>query len=166
VINDAKHGYDVRGGDVGISAVRSPVWAWHDPRELEEGGDFEYMDLGRQTFLVRLVPHAGDWRDADVVRRTAELNQPAFALIETFHEGPLPQRRSFADDGGGDVVLTVVKSGEDGGYAVRAYETAGRAGRASLDVLGTRVEAEFGAHEIKTFVLRDGEARETDLLEW
>ena len=92
VANDAKYGYDVRGGDIGISAVRSPVWAWHDPRELEEDGDYEYMDQGRQTFLVRLVPHAGDWRDADVVRRAAELNQPPFALIETFHEGPLPQR--------------------------------------------------------------------------
>ena len=37
VINDAKYGYDVRGGDIGISAVRSPVWAWHAPRELEHG---------------------------------------------------------------------------------------------------------------------------------
>ena len=36
VINNAKYGYDVRGGDIGITAVRSPVWAWHDPRELEE----------------------------------------------------------------------------------------------------------------------------------
>jgi alpha-mannosidase len=166
VINDSKHGYDVRGGDIGISAVRSPVWAWHDPRELEEGGDFEYMDLGRQTFLVRLVPHGGDLRAADVVRRAAELNQPPFALIETFHEGPLPLARSFADDGGGDVVLTVVKGGEDGGYAMRAYETAGGRTHARLDVLGTAVEADFGAHEIKTFVLRDGAAVETDLLEW
>ena len=95
--NDAKYGYDVRGGDIGISAVRSPVWAWHDPRELEEGGDFEYMDQGRQTFLVRLIPHAGDWRAADVVRLAAELNQPPFALIETFHDGPLPQRASYAE---------------------------------------------------------------------
>jgi alpha-mannosidase len=165
VINDSKYGYDVRGGDVGISAVRSPVWAWHDPRELEEGGDFEHMDLGRQTFLIRLVPHAGDWRDAGAVRLAAELNQPAFALIETFHEGPLPLRRSFADDGGGDVVVTVVKGGEDGGYAIRAYETAGRAAHASLEVLGTTVEAALGPHEIATFVLRDGALRETDLLE-
>ena len=166
VINDAKHGYDVRGGDIGISAVRSPVWAWHDPRELEEGGDFEYMDQGRQTFLVRLVPHAGDWRAAGVVRRAAELNQPAFALIEAFHDGPLPPQRSFVDDGGGDVVLAVVKGGEDGGYAIRAYETSGRPARAAFDVLGTTVAAEFEAHEIKTFVLRDGEVAETDLLEW
>jgi alpha-mannosidase len=166
VINDAKHGYDVRGGDIGISVVRSPVWAWHDPRELEEGGDVEYMDLGRQSFRVRLVPHAGDWRDADVVRRASELNGPPFVLIETFHDGPLPQRRSFASDGGGDVVLGVVKRGEDGGWAARAYETAGRPARATLDVLGTTFEAEFGPHEIKTFVLRDGYVAETDLLEW
>jgi alpha-mannosidase len=166
VINDAKHGFDVRGGDIGISAVRSPVWAWHDPRELEEGGDFEYMDLGRQSFRVRLVPHAGDWREAGVVRIAAELNVPPFVLIETFHEGSLPPRRSFASDGGGDVVLTVLKRGEDGGLAARAYETAGRAARASLDVLGTTVDAEFDPHEIKTFVLRDGEVLETDLLEW
>jgi alpha-mannosidase len=162
VLNDAKYGYDVRGGDVGISAVRSPVWAWHDPRELEEGGDFEYMDLGRQRFTVRLVPHAGDWRAADVVRLAAELNQPPFALIETYHDGPLPQCRSFANDGGGDVVLTVLKQGEDGGVAVRAYESGGRDAAARLEVLGQTIDAEFGANEIKTFV--DG--RETDLLEW
>jgi alpha-mannosidase len=184
VLNDAKYGYDVRGtcvgsteqarsggagsagagagADIGISAVRSPVWAWHDPRELEEGGDFEYMDLGRQAFTVRLVPHAGDWREADVPRRALELNQPPFALIETYHDGPLPQRRAFADDGGGSVVATVVKRGEDGGVAVRAVETAGRACEATLDVLGRTIRASFGANEIKTFV--DGE--ETDLLEW
>ena len=165
VINDAKHGYDVRGADVGISAVRSPVWAWHDPRELEEGGDFEHMDLGRQTFRVRLVPHGGDWREAEVVRRAAELNQPPFALIETFHEGPLQQQRSFAADDGGSVLLSVLKGGEDGGYAVRAYETAGQPARASFDVLGTAIEAQFGPHELKTFVLREGRVVETDLLE-
>jgi alpha-mannosidase len=162
VLNDAKSGYDVHGGEIGISAVRSPVWAWHDPRELEDGGDFEYMDQGRQTFLVRLVPHAGDWREADVVRRAAELNQPPFALIETFHEGPLPQHASYASDGGGDVVVTVVKGGEDGGTVVRAFESTGRAAHATINALGRTIEADFGPNEIKTFV--DG--RETDLLEW
>jgi alpha-mannosidase len=156
VINDAKYGYDVRDGEIGISAVRSPVWAWHEPRELEEDGDFEYMDQGEQTFTVRLV------RNGDVVRLAAELNQPPFALIETYHEGSLPQQRSFADDGGGDVVMTVLKGAEDGaGYVVRAYESSGRPSRARLQVLGATIEADFGANEIKTFA----GARETDLLE-
>jgi alpha-mannosidase len=168
VINDAKYGYDVRGGDIGISAVRSPVWAWHDPRELEEGGEFEYMDLGRQNFLVRLVPHAGDWRAADVVRRAAELNQPPFVLIETFHEGPLAQSASYASDGGGAVVVTVVKGGEDGAaHVVRAYESTGRAAHATITVLDRTIDADFGPNEIKTFLLPHdgGAAVEADLLE-
>jgi alpha-mannosidase len=163
VINDAKYGYDVRSGDIGISAVRSPVWAWHEPRELEEGGDFEYMDLGRQTFNVRLVPHAGDWRAANVPRLALELNQPPFALIETYHDGPLPQRNSFASDGGGDVVVTVVKRAEDSdAWVVRAVETGGREAEARIEVLGSTITARFGPNEIKTFA---GE-KETDLLEW
>jgi alpha-mannosidase len=173
VISDAKYGYDVRAGDIGISAVRSPVWAWHDPRELEEGGDFEYMDQGRQSFLVRLVPHAGDWRAAGVVRLAAELNQPPFALIEGFHAGPLPQRASFVDDGAGGVVVTVVKAAEDGdgSLVVRAYESAGRpaGARIELPLLNRAIDADFGAHEIKTFrVSRDPDEAvvETSLLEW
>ncbi|MBA2384029.1 MAG: alpha-mannosidase [Actinobacteria bacterium] len=173
VLNDAKYGYDVRGGDIGVSAVRSPVWAWHDPRELEPDGDFEYMDQGRQQFRVRLVPHAGDWRAAGVVRLAIELNQPAYALLEAGHSGPLPQRASFANDGGGDVVLTVVKGAEDadGSLVVRAYESAGRPARASLalPLLDRTIEADFGPHEIKTFrVPRDPAApvAETNLLEW
>ncbi|HEX7084349.1 MAG TPA: glycoside hydrolase family 38 C-terminal domain-containing protein [Gaiellaceae bacterium] len=171
VLNDAKYGYDVRGGDIGISAVRSPVWAWHDPRELEEGGDFDYMDQGRQTFTVRLVPHTGDWRGADVPRRAAELNQPPFALIETYHPGPLPLRASYASDGGGDVLVTVLKQAEegDGSFVVRAYETSGRAARARIEALGRTWEADFGPAEIKTFRLPADPAApvaETNLLEW
>jgi alpha-mannosidase len=172
VINDAKSGYDVRGADIGISAVRSPVWAWHDPRELEEGGDFEYMDQGRQRFRVRLVPHAGDWRDAGVVRLTAELNQPPFAMLESYHDGPLGSQGWTASDGGGDVVITVLKRAEEGdAFVVRAYETSGRPVHATLQlpVLGRTIEADFGPNEIKTFRIprdTDQPVAETDLLEF
>jgi len=100
---------------------------------------------------------------ADVVRRSLELNQPPFALIETYHDGPFPQRQSFADDGDGDVVVTVVKRAEDSGdWVVRAYETAGRETTARIELFGSTIEARFGPNEIKTFV----GSRETNLLEW
>ncbi|MBA2476840.1 MAG: alpha-mannosidase [Actinobacteria bacterium] len=173
VLNDAKHGYDVRGGDIGISAVRSPVWAWHEPRELDPVGSYEYMDQGQQDFRVRLVPHAGDWREAGTVRLAAELNQPPFALLESSHGGELPPQASYASDGGGAVVLAVVKGTEDGDGAlvVRAYETAGRPAHATLELpLAARtIEADFRAGEIKTFVVPADPAApavETSLLEW
>jgi len=169
VVNDAKSGYDVRGGDIGISAVRSPVWAWHDPRELEPGGDFEYMDQGRQRFRIRLVPHAGDWRAAGVPRLAAELNQPAYALLESFHDGELPSERSFVDDGVGAVLVAVVKLAEEGdGIVLRAVETSGEEATAAITSFGRTFELAFRPGEIKTaLVPRDPEepVRETNLLE-
>jgi alpha-mannosidase len=171
VINDAKSGYDVLGADIGVSAVRSPVWAWHDPRELEPGGDFEYMDQGRQRFRVRLVPHAGDWRGAGIVRLAAELNQPPYAMLESYHDGPLPSEASYLDGGTSSVVVTVLKGAEDGGgYVLRGYESAGADThvRVELPLLGRTLELDFVANEIKTvFVPREREqpVRETNLLE-
>jgi alpha-mannosidase len=166
VLNDGKHGFDVRRGDVGVTVVRSPAYAWHDPRELDPGGDVEWMDQGRQRFTLRLVPHAGDWREAGVVRLAAELNQPPFALLEAAHTGDLPASASYADDGGGAVVLAVVKRAEDGdGIVARAYETTGRAAHAAVRVLDHAFEARLAAHEIKTFHLGET-VREVNLLEW
>jgi alpha-mannosidase len=170
VANDAKYGHDVRGGSIGVTALRSPVYAWHDPRELDPDGIYDYQDQGRQDFHLRLVPHGGDWREAHVVRRAAELNQPPFALLESSHPGTLPRTASFAAGDGGSVVVTVLKRAEDGDALIlRAYESAGRAGAATITVLDRAFDANFGASEIKTWrVPRNPEEpiAETDLLEW
>jgi alpha-mannosidase len=173
VLNDSKYGHDVKGGDIGITVARSPVYAWHEPATLDPEGVYEYLDQGRQELTYRLLPHAGDWREAGTVRLAAELNQPPFVLLESYHAGDLPQRRSFAAVDGDDVVVTVLKAAEggDGALVVRACESAGRGGRATIELplVERTIEAEFGAHEIKTFrVPRDPEepVAETSLLEW
>jgi alpha-mannosidase len=173
LLNDGKYGFDVRGGEIGMTVARSPVYAWHEPKRLDDDGLYEYLDQGVQRFNYRLLPHAGDWRAAGTVRAAAELNQPPVPLLETYHPGPLPLSASYLDAGSGSVVVTVVKAGEDGDgdLVVRAYETAGEATVATLDVAvaGRRIEAEFGAYEVKTFRVPADPAApvaEVDLLEW
>jgi alpha-mannosidase len=173
VANDSKYAYDVRGGEIGITAARSPVYAWHDPRVLDEPhGRYEFIDQGRQDVVYRLLPHAGDWREAGTVRLAAELNQPAFPLIESYHGGDLSPEASFASDGGGAVVVTMLKAAEDGnGLVVRAHESTGRPARATIELplVERTIEADFGPSEIKTFVVQRDRARtilETNLLEW
>ncbi|MCT2584333.1 alpha-mannosidase [Actinophytocola gossypii] len=173
VLNDGKYGHDVLGGDIGVTAARSPVYAWHEPKELDDDELYVYQDQGRQEFTCRLVPHAGDWRDAAVVRCAAELNQPAFPLLESYHDGDLPAVRSFMAVSGASVLPTVLKAAEDAEGAdalvVRAYETAGRGGEATVEVLGRTVTATFGPAEIKTFLVprdHDQPVVETDLIEW
>ncbi|MBX6354324.1 MAG: alpha-mannosidase [Micromonosporaceae bacterium] len=181
VVNNAKHGYDVSpgtpGGDspsIGVTAVRSPVYAWHDPRQLDPDGFYSYQDQGVQSFRYLLVPHAGDWRTANLTRRAAELGSPVRAMLESFHRGPLPPEQSYLSDGGGPVMVTAVKGCEDGSAApdlvVRAVESTGRpaTARIELPVLGRAIEADFGPSQIRTFrVPADGgEVREVDLIEW
>jgi alpha-mannosidase len=170
VANDGKYGHDVQGGDIGVTVLRSPVYAWHEPKELDPDGIYDYMDQGVQELTLRLAPHHGDRHEAETVRRAAELNQPAVAMLESFHDGPLPRVASFAGDGQGSVVMTVLKRAEDDdALVVRAYETHGRAAQARIEVLGRSIEADFGPAEIKTFrVPQDHESPivETDLLEW
>ncbi|NUR97833.1 MAG: alpha-mannosidase [Kribbellaceae bacterium] len=179
VLNDGKYSFAVDGTADGrsvlaMTAVRSPVYAWHDPRVLDDEGVYEYLDQGIQHFTYRLLPHRGDWRAAGVVRRAAELNQPATPLIECFHDGPLPSSESYLDVKGSDqIVVSVVKRAEDndGATILRAYETAGTAAEVTIDVpfLGRSIETSFGPYEVKTLrVPADAAAgaTEVDLIEW
>ena len=188
VINNAKHGYDVSPAgspvadtspSIGITAVRSAVYSWHDPKLLDETARYTYQDQGPQRFSYLLVPHASDWRPAEPTRRAAQLGAPPRAMLESFHTGPLPGRLSFLTDDTADegsVMITAVKGSEDDGgegtaeLVVRAVETQGRAGAStlSLPVVGREFTTDFGPYQLRTFVVPadpDVPIREVDLVE-
>jgi alpha-mannosidase len=162
---------------IGVTAVRSPVYSWHDPRLLDPDGVYSFQDQGIQHFRVELVPHAGDWRTAQPTRRAAVLGQPVRGQLESFHDGTLPARHSFADDGGEAVLVTAIKGSEDAAadgsadVIVRAVETRGAAAHAEvrLPFVDRIVTADFGPFQVRTFrVPADPEQEifEVDLLEW
>lgn len=182
VITTGKHAYDVLPGEqpsIGITATRSPVYAWHDPRQLDPDEFYEYQDQGVQRFAYELVPHEGDWRRAAPTRRAALLGAGVRAMFESSHPGPSPRRHSFVDDGGGQILVTAVKGSEDppagdepgdADLIVRAVETEGRPGRLHLDlpVVDRVFEADFGPAQLRTFRIPrdpDGPVVEIDLLE-
>ncbi|MDF0595149.1 alpha-mannosidase [Psychromarinibacter halotolerans] len=114
VLNDAKYAYDCAGGDIGITAARSPVYAWHDPRELREGEHYHYQDQGRQHFTVRLLPQSGG--DMAGAHRLADLmTAPPRVMMESFHDGPLAAEGSGISglDDAPAIRLTAIKAWED-----------------------------------------------------
>ena len=127
---------------------------------------------GRQHFSYRLVPHAGNWRESAIPRRTAELLMPPFVMFESFHAGSLPGHVGHLSIDDVHVQITAVKAAEDDPrqVVVRAVETSGSPRRAVIDLplLHRSVTAEFGAHEIKTFLVSadpDVPVVEVDLIE-
>jgi alpha-mannosidase len=171
ILNDGKYSASVADGEIGLTVLRSPIYAHHDPCVPEPDGDYSFIDQGIQRFTYVLVPHGGDWAEGNAVRRAAELNQPPIPMIETYHDGPLAQTVSHLAVEGANVVVGALKQAEDGDdLVVRCYETAGVAGPATLRLTAWDrvINARFSPYEIKTFRVPRDEGRpvvETDLIE-
>jgi alpha-mannosidase len=171
VLNDGKYAFDAVDGSIGLTAVRSPIYAHHEPAVPRPGVRYSYQDIGIQRFRLALVPHAGTWKDAGLTRRAILLNEPLATLLESFHAGPFPLAQSFAEVSPDNVVLGALKYAEDGeDLIVRLVETCGRPAdaRVALGAWGRELNVAMGPYEIRTFrVPADAERpwTETDLLE-
>jgi len=121
LLNDCKYGYDVKGNVLRLSLLRSPEWP--DP----------HADEGAHDFIYSLYPHAGNWREAETVRRGYELNVPLLALQTEKHWGVLPARGSFVEVNPANVVLTALKKAEDDDTLIaRFYEWSGGSAEVTL----------------------------------
>jgi alpha-mannosidase len=170
-MTDAKHSFDVRGCELGVTVVRSPIYAHHDPRVPADDELFSFQDQGIHRFVCRLVPHAGSRFDIDTVRLATELDQPPTVLVESAHSGSLPLHDSFLRIDAANVVLSALKDAEDGdALVIRCHESLGLATRATIELprWKRRIEASFGPWELKTFRVPDAAheaVAEIDLLE-
>jgi alpha-mannosidase len=171
VVNDAKYAFDVIDGDIGITAVRSPIYAHHEPAIPRPDTRYAFQDQGIQRFTLGLLAHRGGWADAGATREALLINQRPTVLLESFHDGPLPQTGSFLAVEPETVVAGAVKLAEDGDdLVVRVVETAGRSApaRIRLPAWDRDVAFDIRPFEIRTFRIprdRAADVVETDLLE-
>ncbi|WP_077623206.1 alpha-mannosidase [Sediminibacillus massiliensis] len=172
IINNGKYSFDMNNKEMSLTVLRSPIYAHHDPKEPQEKEHYTFIDQGIQTFSYSLLPHEGNWETAGTVKSAAELNQKPVSIIETYHKGELPQKDSFMEVEGDNVIVSVVKQAEDNeDLIIRAYETNNDEAVASIKLKKWNrvIEAEFKPSEIKTFRISKDHAipaTETNLLEW
>ncbi len=168
LLNDSKYSFSVKGNDMRLTVLRSPIYGDHGgPRT----GESEYTEQGVSSFRYSFVPGDAEPDYAALERRAAELNCPPVSLCENNHRGTLPAEASFGSVDAGDVDITALKRAEDGnGWILRAYETAGHETDAviRLPVLGKELPLHFGKFEVRTiFIPDDGsEPHEVMLTEW
>jgi alpha-mannosidase len=118
LLNDCKHGYNVRGNNIELTIIRSP----YDP-DLNP-------DTGTHTFTYALYPHEGDWRKGDVVKRGYELNIRLIPVIisesSNVIDKKLPLEKSFIKVNGENIVVSCLKKAENSkNFILRAYESKG-----------------------------------------
>lgn len=123
LLNDCKYGYSVKGNVMDINLLRSP--SYPDPT----------CDRARHQFVYAILPHEGDFIEAEVFKKGYELNAPISALLAGTEEGGLPKKYSGFEIEGAKVMIEAVKKAEDeDALVVRLYESSGANGDIKLSV--------------------------------
>ena len=164
--SDSVYGYDTDGHNLRPTILRGAIYADHYAvrdefcEYAEQGiGEFNYILFGtRDRFGAR------DGRTAsDAYRRSTQLNSKPRVLMDSFHDGDLPEVWSGCKVDSDNLIVTAIKRAEDGGRdVVRCFEADGKDTDARLELFGERYEFRVGHDRIVT-LMTDG--RETDLLE-
>ncbi len=170
VLNDAKYGYSVNGSDMRVSIARAAVYANHEPKELVAGVDYQWMDQGVQTFMMRLIPHAGSWQQADVTRAAEELVTEVPIVYQGIHPGARKGADTFLSTDTANIIVEAVKQAEDGDdIIVRSYETAGAQTTATIKLgfAQTSWTGKYHPFEIRTLRINrhSKQVREVSALE-
>ena len=183
LVNDSKYAYDIKGRapargreradvEMRLTILRSPPYAFHDPRPYDPRESYRFIDQGEQVVRYWLLPHRGGWQEAEVPRRAHALNTPILVHSAVAGQGGLPARWSFLRCDTPHVEVAVLKQAEEGrGLVLRLWETGGHDRDANLvfPLWGTELAVPLGHHQVNTLLIsaHDGtvEAAEVDLLE-
>ncbi|MBR4236366.1 MAG: alpha-mannosidase [Clostridia bacterium] len=129
ILSDCKYGYSVDENSAALTLLKSAT----DPDPT--------ADIGTHVFSYSLMPHAGDWRQADVPERAYEFNIPAEAraLAGT---GTKDVSFSFASVDKPNVMIETVKGALHGeGTILRLYECYGARTKAKIKLENTPKQA-------------------------
>lgn len=123
LMNDCKYGHHTKGNVMRLSLLRAPKEP--DPE----------ADMGEHVFTYSLMPHTGDYIEAQTVRQAYALNVPLRTIVAEPAKGEMPSEKSFFAVEGDNVILETVKKAEKGeGTILRFYECHGIRGKASVKV--------------------------------
>jgi len=127
LLNDSKYGHDVHDNVMRLTLLKSGIMP-----------DTE-ADQGLHRFTYSLLPHSGDWRDGQSVRRAYELNVPLLCLAGQRKADTILGKSdaigstSFVQTDCEHIVVETIKPAEDGdGLIVRLYEAHNQRGSATL----------------------------------
>jgi len=152
LLNDGKYGHSLSHNTLGLSLLKGAIAPAPD------------ADIGIHRFTYSLLPHIGDWREAQVTRRAYELNAPLFASKDEgrkLKDSQTPS--SFVSTPTDHIVVETVKVAHDGdGLIVRLYEAHNQRGQATLvfgQPITSAVEVDLLEREVGTVEVSGNQAR-------
>lgn len=162
IATDSKHSFDADGSKLSFTVLRSPIYADHFAGKNRDRF-CEFMEQGIQRFSYTLFPYKGE---ADAEKHASELQNPFVSIVDTFHRGPLAPSFEGMQVSAGNVIVTAIKQQFEGnGLILRCYEAEDRDTDCTIKLFDTSFSFRIPHSGVKTFLIKDGKATETDFVE-
>jgi alpha-mannosidase len=126
LLNNGMAGNAVTHGTMMLSLMRAENLGDYNHGDPSDTG-FE-LNVPRK-FRYALVPHTGDWRDAQITRAGIDFNSPLLAFKVAPHPGSLPASWGMVEVSDPNVVVTSFQPDDKGNASLRFYEATGKAAR-------------------------------------
>jgi alpha-mannosidase len=124
ILNDSKYGYDAKPDCLRLTLLRSPNWSCPN------------SDRGNHQFTYRLVPHHGNWRDANIVQLAQELNNPLVLTESQIPESQILKSQNYLQVSNSNIILSAFKRSQDhSGWIMRFYEAHGQTTITNIQLL-------------------------------
>ena len=117
LVNDAKYSFAGQDGTVYVTAIRSPVFAHHDPIPVVDGARYRYMDQGEHSFTFQIRAGASVTRK-QAVELADTLNKPPVVTPHVARAGTGAPRGQWLQIDARSAHVSTLKWAEDGGHAV------------------------------------------------
>ena len=101
LINDCKYGCDVKGSTISLTLLKSGINP--DPK----------ADQIEHDIVYELCPHDSDFRDAGIIKKAYELNNPLRGYNIESQKGKLPSEYSLISELNDNVFVETIKKAED-----------------------------------------------------
>ena len=126
LMNDCKYGHSVvNDSTIQLSLLRSG----NSSRDSIE----EVNDQGEHIMAYSIIPHSGNYIDADIVRNAYAFNNPMIARGINNSDGALAQSFSLVNTDSENIIIDTVKKAENNDNVIfRLYESQNKKGRAKL----------------------------------
>ena len=160
VANDSKYSFEADKNILSLTVLRSTLFADH----YGERDEFcEFSEQGEHFFKYSIFPF---YSFHEAQKYADELQYALSVVPETFHKGDLPTSYCGLDISADNLNVTAVKKHEDSeGYILRLYETDGKDTHARIRLFDTEFDCFVPHNAIRTYLIKDGVAKEVDFLE-
>lgn len=146
---DGVFSYNLTGGVIGFTLLRSPIYGDLRLGEIDYDTDYDHISQGITEGNIRV--------DFDAKNDFDGFVNPPFVVVEANHDGTRKPNDSFIGISSDKVKISAVKHCEyDDGIILRLAETAGQSTTATINIFGAKTGVAMQPFEIKTLKYKNG----------